>query len=413
MLIVILHPEQWNGGSDRCTLGMIKHFVELGHRVIWYTTMIDCYWNAELFDNVEIRNVNFPLHPGDWWTQNILLAWQLIFSGLVPDLVVIDHSASCLPMLKWRFPKIKILFYCHFPQQLVIPTRFFLYRWYSRVIGLIEGMLFQKADLIMVNSHFTETQFLRVMPEVNPSRLIVVYPPCNVDAIRTGDKAISRKQRQHNNKRYTFLSMNRFWPEKKLDIIIKAAALIKRNSKMRPRIVLAGSVMPYIPESRIYYNLLQKMVQDMKVDDIVEFVKSPTDLEKFALYRECDTVLYTPPNEHFGIVPVEALEQRRPVIVCDSGGPAETVLEGITGSKIAAPHGRLLAIAMEEHMRRTSWPALDDDEIYDCQRKRFEQYFSLNGFCNRINDALAVLFPDDQIVTSNTLSLEEKDETFQ
>lgn len=215
MLIVILHPEQWNGGSDRCTLGMIKHFVELGHRVIWYTTMIDCYWDAELFDNVEIRNVNFPLHPGDWWTQNILLAWQLIFSGLVPDLVVIDHSASCLPMLKWRFPKVKILFYCHFPQQLVIPTRFFLYRWYSRVIGLIEGMLFQKADLIMVNSHFTETQFLRVMPEVNPSRLIVVYPPCNVDAIKTGDKAISRKQRQHNNKRYTFLSMNRFWPEKK------------------------------------------------------------------------------------------------------------------------------------------------------------------------------------------------------
>lgn len=71
-----------------------------------------------------------------------------------------------------------------------------------------------------------------------------------------------------------------------------------------------------------------------QVDDIVEFVKSPTDPEKFALYRECDTVLYTPPNEHFGIVPIEALQQRRPVIVCDSGGPAETVVEGITGSKV-------------------------------------------------------------------------------
>lgn len=62
---------------------------------------------------------------------------------------------SCLPMLKWRFPNAKILFYCHFPQQLVTPTRFFLYRWYSRLIGLIEGLLFQNADLIMVNSHFT------------------------------------------------------------------------------------------------------------------------------------------------------------------------------------------------------------------------------------------------------------------
>ncbi|CAG9540836.1 unnamed protein product [Cercopithifilaria johnstoni] len=408
MLVVIFHPEQWNGGSDRCTLGIIKHFIDLGHRVIWYTTMIDCYWNAELFDNVEIRDVKLPLHPGDWWTQNIVLAWQLIFSGLVPDLVIIDHSASCLPMLKWRFPNVKILFYCHFPQQLVTPTRFFLYRWYSRLIGLIEGLLFQKADLIMVNSHFTESQFLRVMPEVNPSRLMVVYPPCDVDAIKIGVKPISRKQRQYNNKRYMFLSMSRFWPEKKLDIIIKAAALLKRNSQMRPRIVLAGSVMPYIPESRIYYNLLQKMVKDLKVDDIVEFVKSPTDPEKFALYRECDTVLYIPPNEHFGIVPVEALEQRRPVIVCNSGGPSETVIEGITGSKIAAPHEKLLATAMEEHMKRISWPALDNDDIYKHQRKRFEQYFSLNGFCNKINEALAVLFPNNSIMASKTLLLDDE-----
>lgn len=38
---------------------------------------------------------------------------------------------------------------------------------------------------------------------------------------------------------------------------------------MRPRIVIAGSVMPYIPESRIYYNLLQKMVKDLKVNENV------------------------------------------------------------------------------------------------------------------------------------------------
>lgn len=63
---------------------------------------------------------------------------------------------------------------------------------------------------------------MRVMPEVNPSRLMVVYPPCDVDAINTGGTPISRSQRQRNN-RYTFLSMNRFWPEKRLDIIVEAA----------------------------------------------------------------------------------------------------------------------------------------------------------------------------------------------
>lgn len=58
-------------------------------------------------------------------------------------------------MLKWRFPKTKVLFYCHFPQQLVTPSRFFLYRWYSTLISLIEDNLYASADVIMVNSKFT------------------------------------------------------------------------------------------------------------------------------------------------------------------------------------------------------------------------------------------------------------------
>ena len=52
MLIVIVHPELWNGGADRCTLGMIRHFTQTGHRVVWYTTMIDKYWENENFGDV-------------------------------------------------------------------------------------------------------------------------------------------------------------------------------------------------------------------------------------------------------------------------------------------------------------------------------------------------------------------------
>jgi len=111
-------------------------------------------------------------------------------------------------------------------------------------------------------------------------------------------------------------------------------ALLKQRG-YRPLIKLAGSVMPHIPESRIYFDQLQSMAANANIlGDIIEFVASPDDILKFRLFVECDTVIYTPPNEHFGIVPIEALEQRRPVIVCDSGGPAETVIENVTGTKV-------------------------------------------------------------------------------
>ncbi|KAM1041810.1 hypothetical protein ACFX2C_030940 [Malus domestica] len=36
-------------------------------------------------------------------------------------------------------------------------------------------------------------------------------------------------------------------------------------------------------------------------------------------------------DEHFGIVPLEAMAAHKPVILCNSGGPVETVKNGETG----------------------------------------------------------------------------------
>ena len=38
-------------------------------------------------------------------------------------------------------------------------------------------------------------------------------------------------------------------------------------------------------------------------------------------------LLYTPANEHFGIIPVEGMVSRLPVLACDSGGPTESIVD--------------------------------------------------------------------------------------
>jgi alpha-1,3/alpha-1,6-mannosyltransferase len=42
-------------------------------------------------------------------------------------------------------------------------------------------------------------------------------------------------------------------------------------------------------------------------------------------------LIYTPHNEHFGIVPLEAMLAGVPVLAANEGGPVETVVEGETG----------------------------------------------------------------------------------
>lgn len=49
------------------------------------------------------------------------------------------------------------------------------------------------------------------------------------------------------------------------------------------------------------------------------------------LLKNTNILLYTPENEHFGIVPVEAMYMGCIVMACDSGGPLETIEDNNTG----------------------------------------------------------------------------------
>ena len=49
------------------------------------------------------------------------------------------------------------------------------------------------------------------------------------------------------------------------------------------------------------------------------------------LLKSARLLVYTPSNEHFGIVPLEAMLAGVPVLAANTGGPLETVVQGKTG----------------------------------------------------------------------------------
>jgi glycosyltransferase involved in cell wall biosynthesis len=66
-------------------------------------------------------------------------------------------------------------------------------------------------------------------------------------------------------------------------------------------------------------------------DPAIEFRLDPTREELEALYAGCFALLYPPLNEDWGIVPIEAMAFGKPVLAVNSGGPRETVVDGVTG----------------------------------------------------------------------------------
>ena len=64
-------------------------------------------------------------------------------------------------------------------------------------------------------------------------------------------------------------------------------------------------------------------------DPDVIFLLNFTTAQRAALLSAPSTLalLYTPANEHFGIVPIEAMSAGLPVLACNSGGPTESIID--------------------------------------------------------------------------------------
>lgn len=179
------------------------------------------------------------------------------------------------------------------------------------------------------------------------------------------------------------VSINRFERKKNvalaLEAYIELQGLVRQKSGQRVdsaavnRLVFAGGFDPNNTENREYLDELVTRVKQAgltyclvlpdnlkpHIADSVQqcaspsakadvwFVPSFSNAQRATLLGRSLAILYTPVNEHFGIVPIEAMGACRPVIACNSGGPLESVVHEKTGFH-CAPEPKDWASAMHK-----------------------------------------------------------------
>jgi len=89
--------------------------------------------------------------------------------------------------------------------------------------------------------------------------------------------------------------------------------------------------------------LLQKGTDaPLKRGPCIVFLPSITNTRRTQLLASASVWVYTPYLEHFGIVPLEAMDAGVPVVAVDSGGPRETIVDGVTGFLIDSSDNAVL-----------------------------------------------------------------------
>ncbi len=151
----------------------------------------------------------------------------------------------------------------------------------------------------------------------------VVYPPAPRRAYRT--EAYGPE----------FLFVSRLTPLKRADLVIRALA---EASAGGATLTIAGE-----GEER---GALERLANDLSVASRVTFAGRLGEDALLDRLARCRAVVFPPVQEDYGFVTVEAFASRKAVITCrDSGGPAELVVDGVSGF-VTEPGPAALAAAL-------------------------------------------------------------------
>jgi glycosyltransferase involved in cell wall biosynthesis len=292
----------------------------------------------------------------------------------IPDehdaLLVSSEGLGDLVLTRTRVPAVA---YCHTPLKIVHdPVARDRLEDMSRVKASIAGVvgpaftavdrrLWRRYRHVFVNSAETGRR-AAAAGLVDVGRAEVLHP--GVDLARFGAPEGRRERR--------FLVAGRIMWQKHIDLAIDALRLA-RTDGLDATMVVAGAV---DEKSRPELARLRALAEGLPIT----FEVDPPDARLAELYRSSLALVFTPPNEDFGMVPLEAMAAGLPVLAVDQGGPRESVVHGSTGWLLANT-----ADAFAEHLRLAA--SSDLASMRDAARARASA-FGWDPFVGRLDDVL-------------------------
>ena len=234
------------------------------------------------FENFDLRNYDLIISSGNAWAKGVLTKpTQLHISYIhTPPRFLYKYTVESTNRNNWYYK----------PFVSFIDTSLRVWDYISA----------QRPDYLLTNSQET----LKRIQKFYRREAAVIYPPVDVEPKMSGES---------NNLRAPFyLAVGRLAAYKNFDLIVQAFNLLG----LPLEIIGTGK-----EESK-----LKKMAKDN-----VKFLGQTTDEIKFQKMNDCLGLIFPVEEEDFGIVPIEAMAQGKPVLAHRSGGVLETVRDGVDG----------------------------------------------------------------------------------
>lgn len=206
-----------------------------------------------------------------------------------------------------------------------------------------EEQAIKEADHIIAECP-QDKEDLIVHYRANQDKITII--PCGFDPneFHPIDKRLARMTLGLDPDEKIILQLGRMVPRKGVDTVVQALSLLKNAHEKKIRLLIVGGESEE-PDPTITPEVgrLQKMAQELGVEDLVTFVGRRNRDQLKYYYNAADVFISVPWYEPFGITPLEAMACGTPVIGSKVGGIKFSVEDDKTGYLIPPKNPEKLA----------------------------------------------------------------------
>jgi len=266
----------------------------------------------------------------------------------------------------------------------------------------VELRVIDEADVLIAQCP-SEKEELIELYGADENRIVIVPSAVDVETFRPIPRREARKIIGVDTEGPLIVYVGRLLPRKGIDNIIRALPLLSHGRSRYARLLIVGGETDEVsPETDKEVARLTEIAKSLGVLDRVTFVGRRTQSVLKYYYSAADVCVSTPWYEPFGLVPLESMACRTPIIASEVGGMKFTVQDNKTGFHVPPKDPEILAsrleVVLNSYGLRTS--------LGRKARDRVEKFFTWHQVAKRMATVYAeVLGRRAEIATDETTAL--------
>jgi glycosyltransferase involved in cell wall biosynthesis len=242
----------------------------------------------------------------------------------------------------------------------------------------VEKVCLETADRIVATSP-QEEEHMRNLVSLKGSIEII---PCGTDIERMGviERPEARQQLGIPPEAKVVLYVGRFDQRKGIETLVRAIAQSSWRDQADLRLIIAGGFRPGQSDG-IECDRIKAIVKELSLEAIVTFPGRLTDSDLPSYYAAANVCVVPSHYEPFGLVAIEAMACRTPVVASKVGGLQFTVIPEVTGLLVPPQDEAAFAQAIDRILSNPAWA----DQLGEIGRQRVDIAMSWESVACRLS----------------------------